>query len=199
MISQLRGVLIEKSSTDAVIECAGVGYQVFISVVTYEQLPAEGKDVTLFTLLIPREDSLNLYGFASVAERKAFVLLTSISGIGPKIALGILSALSLAELRDNIISGNVLALQKLPGVGKKTAERILVELRDQIGKLAIVGASLPTSEPKNSLVKQEALAALIALGYSKVVAEKVIKQALNEAPDATAEQLIRKGLKYAVQ
>jgi len=199
MIARLRGIVAEKSTTEAVIDCAGVGYLVFISVATYEQLPPEGNTVTLLTLLIPREDSLNLYGFASVEERKAFILLTSIPGIGPKTALGILSALSLAELRDNIISGNLLALQKLPGVGKKTAERILVELRDQIGKLAIIGAASSVQDTSSTFIRQEALSALIALGYSKQVAEKAIKQALAETPTATAEQLIRKGLKYAVQ
>ncbi len=199
MIARLRGIVAEKSTTEAVIDCAGVGYLVFISVATYEQLPPEGNIVNLLTLLIPREDSLNLYGFASVEERKAFVLLTTIPGIGPKTALGILSALSLGELRDNIISGNLLALQKLPGVGKKTAERILVELRDQIGKLAIIGAGSTVQDTSSTFIRQEALSALIALGYSKQIAEKAIKQALAEMPTATAEQLIRKGLKYAVQ
>lgn len=200
MIAQLRGTIVEKSTTEIVIDCGGVGYHVFISVATYEQLPSDGSVVTLLTLLIPREDALMLYGFATSSERKAFVLLTSIPGIGPKTALGILSALSLAELRDHIIGGNVLALQKLPGIGKKTAERILVELRDQIGKLAIIGATTSASpETGNTLVRQEALSALIALGYTRQIAEKAIKQAVAENPNASAEQLIRKGLKYAVQ
>ena len=200
MIAQLRGTIAEKSTTEVIIDCGGVGYHVFISVATYEQLPADGTAVTLLTLLIPREDALTLYGFATSAERKAFVLLTSIPGIGPKTALGILSALSLAELRDYIIGGNLLALQKLPGIGKKTAERILVELRDQIGKLAIIGAaSSSVPETGNTMVRQEALSALIALGYTRQVAEKAIKLAAADNPNATAEQLIRKGLKYAVQ
>jgi Holliday junction DNA helicase RuvA len=96
MIAQLRGTIAEKSTTEVIIDCGGVGYHVFISVATYEQLPDDGTAVTLLTLLIPREDALTLYGFATSAERKAFVLLTSIPGIGPKTALGILSALSLA-------------------------------------------------------------------------------------------------------
>jgi Holliday junction DNA helicase RuvA len=200
MIAQLRGTIAEKSTTEAIIDCGGVGYHVFISVATYEQLPADGTAATLLTLLIPRDDALTLYGFATAAERKAFVLLTSIPGIGPKTALGILSALSLAELRDYIIGGNLLALQKLPGIGKKTAERILVELRDQIGKLAIIGAASSSApETGNTLVRQEALSALVALGYTRQVAEKAIKSAAAENPNATAEQLIRKGLKFAVQ
>lgn len=200
MIAQLRGTIAEKSTTEVIIDCGGVGYHVFISVATYEQLPSDGTAVTLLTLLIPREDALTLYGFATSAERKAFVLLTSIPGIGPKTALGILSALSLAELRDYIIGGNLLALQKLPGIGKKTAERILVELRDQIGKLAIIGAaSSSVPETGNTMVRQEALSALIALGYTRQVAEKAIKLAAADNPNATVEQLIRKGLKFAVQ
>ena len=199
MIAQLKGTLLSKYATEAVIDCNGVGYSVLISLNTSQHLPEEGQDVLIFTLLIPREDALTLYGFWSQAEREAFKVLISISGIGPKSALGILSSLSVDELQLIIAQGNLIALQKLPGVGRKTAERLMLELKDKIGKLGEYDTSA-IGYGKN-MIKQEALSALLTLGYSRITAEKSIRKVLDEAGtnDISAEQLIKLSLKYAIQ
>ena len=199
MIAQLRGTLISKTSTDAVIDCSGVGYIVFVSVNTSERLPAIGAQAFLHTLLIPREDAFLLYGFADVTEREAFKLLISISGIGPKIALAILSSLNVNELKEIIFRKNIIALQKLPGIGKKTAERIILELGDKISKLGDSVVSTAGYEP--NLIRQEAISALVTLGYSNLDAEKAIKKVLsdNSEKDLSAEQLIKVALKFALR
>ncbi len=198
MIGQLNGTLVNKSSTEIIIDCGGVGYLAFVSVNTSESLPEVGKNVKVITLLIPKEDSLNLYAFASETERETFKLLTSISGIGPKIALGILSSVTVDDLQSIVISGNLHSLQKLPGVGKKTAERLLLELRDKITK--IIPSEISDVQLKYSLIVQEALSALGTLGYSRLNADKAIKSALNDlsTDKLTAEQLIKSALKHAM-
>ena len=132
MIAQLRGKLVFKSSTEAIIDCCGVGYSVLISVNTSDSLPSIGDDVLLYTLLVHREDAMLLFGFKDVSEREAFKMLTSVSGIGGKIALGILSSLTVSALQQFVLGSNLVALQKLPGIGKKTAERLVLELKDKI-------------------------------------------------------------------
>ncbi|OGU16197.1 MAG: Holliday junction DNA helicase RuvA [Ignavibacteria bacterium GWB2_35_12] len=198
MIGQLNGILINKTSTEIIIDCGGVGYTAYVSVNTSESLPEVGKNVKVITLLIPKEDSLNLYAFANEAERETFKLLISISGIGPKIALGILSSVTVDDLQSIVISGNLHSLQKLPGVGKKTAERLLLELRDKITK--IIPAEVSDVHLKYSLIVQEALSALVTLGYSRLMADKAIKSALNDlsTDKLTAEQLIKSALKHAM-
>lgn len=200
MIARLRGIVAEKFTTSAIIECAGVGYGVMISVATSEKLPAVGEQVILYTLLIPREDELQLFGFATVAERDVFTMLTSIPGIGAKTALGILSAVSLGELRGYVMSNNLLALQKLPGVGKKTAERLLVEMRDRAIRISAEDGQ-PSPSAATNLMQQEAIAALTALGYARLLAEKAVKKAAAEAgaSSLTAEQLIKRALKFTQQ
>ncbi len=200
MISRLRGTVVEKHTTTAVIECGGVGYGVMVSVATAEKLPAIGEQTILYTLLIPREDELQLFGFATVAEREVFMMLTTIPGIGAKTSLGILSAVSLGELRGFVMTNNLLALQKLPGVGKKTAERLLVELRDRAGRITAETDSTSPGAAMN-LLQQEAIAALTSLGYARQSAEKAVKKAVLEAgkEPMTAEQLIKKSLKFAGQ
>ncbi|MFN8361762.1 MAG: Holliday junction branch migration protein RuvA [Candidatus Kapaibacterium sp.] len=202
MIAQLRGTLLEKTHSEAVVDCGGVGYAVSISLATYEQLPEPGgSKIQLFTHLIPREDALNLYGFSTTAEREAFLMLTSISGIGPKSALAILSSLTLFELRDYILRNNLLALQKMPGIGKKTAERLIIELRDKVGKLSLSESVDVSFIGAQKLVQQDALAALISLGYNKQIAEKSVKAAASEpgAEQITTDQLIKKALRFAAQ
>jgi holliday junction DNA helicase RuvA len=198
MIAQLKGILIFKSSTEAVIDCGGVGYLANISVNTSQELPEINQEVLIYTLLLPREDAINLYGFWTKSEREAFKILTSISGIGPKSALGILSSLTVEELQGYIIQGNINALQKLPGIGKKTAERLILELKDKITKLGDFEVSSIGYE--QNLIKQEALSALVILGYSRIIAEKAVKKALDESvtKDITAERLIKVALKYAI-
>lgn len=198
MIAQLKGMLVNKASTEAIIDCNGVGYSFFASLNTTEKLPEIGKEVNIYTLLIPREDSLNLYGFWTKGEREAFKILISISGIGPKVALGVLSSLTVEELQRYILQGNLPALQKLPGVGKKTAERLHLELKDKITKLGDVDTSSAGFE--QNLIKQEAMSALVTLGYSRLIAEKAIRRAIDDTAnkDISAEQLIKLSLKYAL-
>ncbi len=199
MIAQLRGKIVSKTSTEIVIDCNGVGYLASITVTTSEKLPGPGEEAMVYTLLIPREDALNLYGFRDEQERLAFTLLTSISGIGAKIALGILSSLSIEELRSLVIEGNTLAMTKLPGIGKKTAGRIILELKDKMLKLDI-GDGIMDSGGSSALIKQEALAALVTLGYSRLTAEKAVKKAADDlGTDATPENLIKVALKYAMK
>ena len=199
MIAQLRGKIVSKTSTEIVIDCNGVGYLASITVTTSEKLPGPGEEAMVYTLLIPREDALNLYGFRDEQERLAFTLLTSISGIGAKIALGILSSLSIEELRSLVIEGNTLAMTKLPGIGKKTAGRIILELKDKMLKLDI-GDGNSDSGGSFALIKQEALAALVTLGYSRLTAEKAVKKAADDlGTDATPENLIKVALKYAMK
>lgn len=198
MIAQINGKLIAKNSTEVVVDCGGVGYLVFVSVVTSERLPDAGSNAMLYTLLIPREDALQLYGFWCEAEREAFKMLISISGVGPKIALGALSSVSLEELQVYVLSGNYHALQKLPGIGKKTAERLVLELKDKIAKLNIPGK--PDISKSTSLIAQESISALITLGYTRLVAEKAVKRAISdsESKSLTVEQIIKIALKYAL-
>ncbi len=199
MIVSLSGKLIEAAIFRAVIECAGVGYEVNIPVSTAEKLPRLGENVRLFTLQTFREDGQSLYGFHSAEERDFFkLLIEKVSGIGPGIALKIFSRLSLPVLRDAIRSGDVALLSQCPGIGKKTAERLVVELRD---KVALVGAG--TAETQNvsanavaagteNSQQSDAVAALMSLGFKLADADKAVRAAVGKAgSDAPAETLIR--------
>ncbi len=198
MISYLKGILSEISHTEVVIECNGVGYLVFVSLKTIEQLPETNNEVKLFTHFIPREDSHNLYGFYNETERTMFRLLIGISGIGPKIALGILSSVSIDGLIRFIAVADVASLTKLPGIGKKTAERVVVELKDKVSGFEIEDLKEVTN-PQNNL-SNEAISALIALGYNKTVSEKCVNKVLKdtEGLELSAEIIIRNALKYAM-
>jgi len=199
MIAILNGKLIYKSPTEIIVNCGGVGYSVMVPVSTSESLPAAGEIIKIYTILIPKEDALQLFGFATGAEKETFKLLISISGIGPKMAIGILSSVSVAELQNYVLNGNLIALQKLPNIGKKTAERLVLELRDKIIKIGISTEGIPIASAA-TLVKQEAVAALVTLGYSRLIAEKSVQKAISEEPSAilTAEKLIRKSLKFVI-
>ena len=198
MIALLTGTVIAKTSTETIIDCNGVGYQVFTSVNTSEHIAEAGNKVKIFTLLIPKEDAIQLYGFWCESERDAFKMLISISGVGPKIALAVLSSLTVDDLQKYIISGNIHALQKLPGIGKKTAERIVLELKDKVIKLETESAGDGTISV--NLIAQEALSALITLGYSRLIAEKAVKSAIGEIKndEMTAEIIIKTALKFAL-
>ena len=179
MIKQLSGKLIEKTPSEIVVDCHGVGYAAMISMATFGQLPEIDSQVRLYTVLIPREDALQLFGFFQQAEREIFLLLTSVSGVGPKIALGILSSVTIHDLQQHILMNDVVSLQKMQGVGKKTAERILIELRDKIGKVNpptvhnILDKTIPIPAKH---IQQDAVSALIALGYVKASAEKAVRE-----------------------
>jgi holliday junction DNA helicase RuvA len=198
MIAYLKGELYSKSSSELIINCSGVGYLVFTSMNTFEKLPEIRQIVELNTLLIPREDAMQLYGFIEKGELDMFKLLISINGVGPKSALGILSSISPEVFRDYIVTNNLRQLQKLPGIGKKTAERLILELKDKIEKLKIDSTLGSTV----NIYTEEALSALIALGYNRALAEKAVRLAENELkdkPSTTIEELIKIALKFAMK
>ena len=197
MIVSLRGKLIEAGVLRVVIESAGVGYEVNIPVTTAERLPACGSEVFLLIHHVFREDGQALYGFAVSEERDFFRLLVEkVSGVGPKLALNILSRMALPILREAIIRGDVALLAQCPGIGKKTAERLVMELHDKVGvdgATTSVSASLsPTQQPTPAT---DAIAAMIALGNKAVDAEKSVRAAIAKlGPGATADQLVKAAL-----
>ena len=200
MIAHLNGKIIDKSSTDVIIECGGVGYLVLTSVKTSEKLPGGGDAARIHTLLIPREDAMNLYGFYSREEKEIFLMLISVSGIGAKIALGILSAVTPEELQSMITKKDILSLKKLPGIGKKTAERIVVELKDKM--LGVVAETSGIESVQGDiLIRREAVSALTTLGYAASVAEKAVDRVYKGADGKklSAEELIRKSLQFVMK
>jgi len=197
MITTIRGRIIQKSPTFVVIDVGGLGHKVNISMATYEILPNMDSEVFLFTELIVREDSLTLYGFSAEDERKLFNLLISVSGIGPKSGIGILSGTKQDEFRNAILTGDTAFLKKLPGVGKKTAERLIVELKDKFD-----GQVISTSVVSNiSNVTEDAILALISLGYKQASATKLVNQALKSSNNEIekSEELIKLALKFSMK
>ena len=188
MIAQLTGLVAQKHGMDVVIDCHGVGYAVSIPLSTSDIVPAIGQSVTLLTIMVVREDVMQLYGFGSAPERDAFKLLTSIQGIGGRIALGILSS-SLADLRNALVQGNLAFLQRLPGIGKKTAERLVVELREKFVGVVPDGESAAVSQLPQ--IAEDAISALQALGYARTAAEKSVKTALASNPEASSSSETR--------
>ena len=197
MISHLTGLLISKTPTDVVIECNGIGFQVNISLNTSKMLPELNEKIFLNTLLIHREDTMQLYGFYEKSERGMFILLTSISGIGPKSAIGILSSISVSDLKFAIEKGNILLLKKMPGIGTKTAERLLIELKGKMNKIEIETAGIISNFDD---MANDAVAALVTLGYNRTVAEKAVKKSITNAKDMklSIEDIIRASLKYVL-
>jgi len=202
MITSIQGMLTEATPLRAIVEVNGFGYEVNIPVTTAEKLPPSGTTVKLHTLVIYREDAQTLYGFATTAERDFFrLMIENVTGIGPKSALTIMSKLSLPSLEGAIRAGDVATLSKCPGIGKKTAERLVVELRAKVGAIGSMDtASLGTSTPANGQPTGEtklhdAILALTALGYKAADADIAIRRAtLALGPQATTEQLIKKAL-----
>ena len=198
MIVSLRGKLIEAGVLRVVIESAGVGYEVNVPVTTAERLPKLGAEVFLLIHHVFREDGQALYGFAVAEEREFFKLLVEkVSGVGPKMALNILSRLSLPILRDAILRGDVALLSQCPGVGKTTAERRVMELKDKVG-LEGSAPSVATLAPAAALAPtpaSDALAALVALGFKPADADKGVRTALTKlGAGATADQLVKAAL-----
>ena len=196
MIASLTGILRTKTPTEVLVDVQGVGYAVSIPLSTFEHLPDVGSTVTLLTHLQVREDAFQLYGFESENERLLFRHLISVNGIGPRIAQSILSGISVDDLRDQILQGNVGALTAIPGIGRKTAERLVLELREKVARLGSVAS--PSARPADD-IRTQALLALTSLGYSRPVAEKALRSVLNESPGVTLtiEELIKKALRYA--
>jgi holliday junction DNA helicase RuvA len=201
MITTLQGVLASVSPLAAILEVHGVGYEVNIPVTTAERLPAVGATVRLFTVVIYREDAQTLYGFASAEDRDFFRLLVEhVTGVGPKMGLSIMSRLSLASLRTAIQQGDVALLAKCPGIGKKTAERLVVELRSRVGgtRGAEVGVTTATDSPGTPAPVShvaDAVKALIALGYRANDADEAVRRAaVALGAGASTEKLIKRAL-----
>ncbi|HZV13169.1 MAG TPA: Holliday junction branch migration protein RuvA [Candidatus Kapabacteria bacterium] len=197
MIGYLKGIILEKLPTEIIIDVHGVGYVLAVSLNTSEVMADIGGEAALFVHTHVREDAIQLFGFATSEERAAFRMLISVSGIGPKIALGILSAMSVGDLREHIVRNNLVALSGIPGIGKKTAERLVIELREKMQKLD-VEAEVTTHNGQQN-VRSEAMLALTSLGYSRPAAEAAIRNALKESntEQLTVEQLIKASLRHA--
>ncbi len=194
MITFLHGRLTSALPTQAIIDVNGVGYELFIPLSSYDKLPAPGETVHILTHLHVREDAQILYGFMSAAERDLFRLLVNhVSGIGPKLALAVLSGMSVSYFKSAVVNSDVASLSKISGLGKKTAERIVLELKDKLGVAAAwevaSGAQAPTPEQEQA---NEAVLALIALGYKQVEAHKAVREIQQSGKETkSAEDLVR--------
>ena len=198
MIAHLKGILLSKSTDTIIIDTSGLGYEVFIPLSTFYTLPdEEGQEVSLHIHTHVREDAFLLFGFSTVLEKKIFKLLISVSGIGPKLAINILSGIGPDFLLEAIARGDVARLQSIPGVGKKTAERISLELRDkaQTTRSDVDLPPVKTAFHKDEEIRQDALSALVNLGYSAKAAGKAVEKALSKPCEATLETVITEALK----
>jgi Holliday junction DNA helicase RuvA len=191
MITHIQGKLVEKNPTDVVIDCNGVGYMLNISLHTYSQIPNQ-EHLKLYTHLQVKEDSHTLYGFSSLAEREIFRLLISVSGIGASIARTMLSSLTPKQVREGIATGDVVLIQSIKGIGAKTAQRVIIDLKDKILKIYDIDE---VSVSKDNTNKNEALSALEVLGFVKKQAERVVDKIVASQPDANVETIIKLALK----
>ena len=198
MIARLRGTLIDASYTEALVECAGVGYAVNIPLCTFEKLPLPVKEVILQTILIVREDDMSLYGFATKQELQIFRLLNTVNGIGAKTALNILSSLNIPVFCQAIISGDIKTLKKINGVGPKSAERMVIELRDKIQEISPESrfGAAPAAAVQTSREAEDAAMALEKLGFNRAkILDTVIKIAADlPEGERSVENIIRKSL-----
>lgn len=193
MIAYIRGTLAEKDMTRVVIEAAGVGYELLIPLSTFDKLPREGGEVKLLAWHCVREDDEVLFGFATAQEREMFAKLTAVSGVGPKIALAILSGSSVGELSMAIASGDAKRISAIKGVGRKTAEKICVELRDKVDLFA--AGALSAGKAENSVIR-DAVSALRALGFNEETSSKMVAEAMSADPSLdNVEAIIKKTLK----
>ena len=191
MITHIQGKLVEKNPTDVVIECNGVGYFINISLTTYTQLPNQ-ENIKLYTHLHVREDAQTLYGFFQKAERAVFRLLISVSGIGTSTARTMLSSLNSQQICEAIGSGDVATVQSVKGIGAKTAQRVIIELKDKVLKLYDLDE---VSMSQSNTNKEETLSALEVLGYTRKQSEKVLDKIIKEMPNGSVEELIKMALK----
>ena len=191
MIAHLQGRLVEKTPTDVVIDCNGVGYQINISLHTYSLLP-DSENIKLYTFLQVKEDAHTLFGFAEKAERELFKLLLSVSGVGASTARTMLSSLDPKNIIQSIASGNVGTIQSIKGIGNKTAQRVILDLKDKVLKLYDLEEVSVAGYNTN---KDEALSALEVLGFNRKAAEKVVDKIVRENPGVTVETIIKQALK----
>lgn len=191
MITHLKGRLVEKSPTSVVVECNGVGYEAHISLHTFSLLP-ESENVKIYTHLLVREDSHTLYGFFEPSEREIFKLLISVSGVGASTARTMLSSLLPKQVQEAIATGNVAVIQGVKGIGAKTAQRVILDLKDKILK---VFAMEDVSDFSSNTNRDEALSALETLGFSRKQTDKVLSKIVQEDPNASVESIIKLALK----
>ncbi|MEC8418665.1 MAG: Holliday junction branch migration protein RuvA [Pseudomonadota bacterium] len=206
MIGRIRGTLAEKQPPEILVDVAGVGYEIHMPMTSFYQLPAVGEEVVVYTHFVVREDAQLLFGFADKMERGLFRELIKANGVGPKLGLAILSGMSAGQFLASVQNEDVSALVSLPGIGKKTAERLVVELKDRLakfGKAQSIVVPPPSGDllSKNTIVevndaREEAQSALIALGYKPAQASKLVDSVYNEGMES--EALIREALKAAI-
>ncbi len=192
MIGYLTGKIISKKPTQILLDVNGVGYLLLISINTFDKIPEIGETISLYTYLSVKEDSLTLFGFFTLPEKEMFEVLISVNGIGPKLAQSILSGITVNEFKDAIATGNISRLVAIPGIGKKTAERMTIELRDKVER---VSESESTMDSKTYSLKDDAVTALIGLGYNQKTADKITRDILEGNPSISLEDLIKEALK----
>ena len=191
MITHIQGKLVEKNPTDVVIDCNGVGYLLNISLHTYSQIPDQ-ENLKLYTHLQVKEDSHTLFGFSSLTEREMFKLLISVSGIGASIARTMLSSLTPKQVREGIAIGDVALIQSIKGIGAKTAQRVIIDLKDKILKIYDIDE---VSVKESNTNKEEALSALEVLGFQRKHSDKIVGAVVREHPNASVEKIIKLALK----
>ncbi len=200
MIAYLSGKLVEKEANSVIVETNGVGYEVMIPLSTFYDLGEVEEQVSLRIFTYVREDAFQLFGFKTVRERELFLLLISVSGIGPKSAITALSGMSADEIIGAIRQNNLARLNSIPGVGRKTAERLVIELRDKIAKLSAVSSAemraegVVSAQASEGDVYEDALSALVNLGYQRNAAEKSLKQAMQDGTEMSVQKLLRRSL-----
>jgi Holliday junction DNA helicase RuvA len=192
MIAQVRGRLLRKQTQEAVVDVAGVGYRLTIPLSTFYRIGEVGHEVTLLTHTHVREDTLALFGFLTAAEQALFERLIGVSGVGPKLAVSILSGIEAPDLVAALKSSDVARLTRIPGVGKKTAERLVLELKDKVQGLA---ASEPEAPAAPGSAREDLVSALVHLGYSRPEAERGVERALKDGGEGSFEELLRRSLR----
>ena len=200
MIAQLSGKLVQKQPNTVIIDVGGVGYDVTIPVSTFYELGEPGSDVSLKIHTHVREDALQLFGFWTAREKELFLKLTSVSGVGPKLAITMLSGMPAGELINAITNNDLVRLTSIPGVGRKTAERVVVELRDKLAVISLESREADRKAahelaPGETAVRDDTISALMALGYPKAIAERAVSFALREEGERTIEAVLKRALR----
>ena len=200
MIGRLRGIIVYKKPPELMLDVGGVGYELLASVITFGDLPDVDQETTLFTHFVVREDSQTLYAFSTDSERSLYRTLLKVNGVGPKMALAIVSGMTVNEFVERIDASDIAGLTKLPGVGKKTAERLIIEMRDRLSEVIYSASSEGATSGtvvQQSNYKEEAVTALLALGYKPAQASKMVSAVANET--LNVEQIIRAALKASLK
>jgi len=195
MIAQIRGRLIHKEPGSVVVEANGLGYRIFVSLTTFYELPAPDLAVTLHTHTHVREDALQLFGFSTPLEKEMFQILIGVTGIGPKLALNILSGITPGELLQSLDQRDMTRLQSVPGIGRKMAERMVVDLQEKARKIGTRIAVKPAGPRPTDGLAEDVISALLNLGYKKAQAEKAVEIVFRQAPDFTLEKALKESLK----